>query len=185
ADAEKRAAAERAAARNNNNNNNNNSSNNAPPQPEKHAPAAVELSSGSSKIGSQGASQPPADVAPNLMVNNNNSAALPNLTRPAASSTPTNVAPVSHSDLEPAQVLKRVPPVYPAIARGRRLTGSVTVQGLVEPDGKITNLQVVSGLPVFKDAAFDAIKQFQFKPAKLNGQAIEQAIQIRFDFKPN
>ena len=180
ADAAKRAAAERAAARNNNNNN----SNNTPPQPEKHAPAAVELSSGSSKIGSQGASQPPADVAPVLMVNNNASA-LPNLTRPVAASTPTNVTTVSHSDLEPAQVVKRVAPVYPTIARGRRLTGSVTVQGLVEPDGKITNLQLVSGLPVFKDAAFDAIKQFQFKPARLNGQSIEQAIQIRFDFKPN
>jgi TonB family protein len=77
-----------------------------------------------------------------------------------------------------------VAPVYPAIAKARRLAGNVTVQALVEPDGKITNLQFVSGQPVFKDAAFDAMKQCQFKPARLNGQAIEQAIQIRFDFNP-
>ncbi|HVG92329.1 MAG TPA: energy transducer TonB, partial [Alphaproteobacteria bacterium] len=35
---------------------------------------------------------------------------------------------------------------------------------------------------VFHDAAFDAVSRYQFKPAKLNGQAIEQTTQIRLNF---
>jgi len=98
-----------------------------------------------------------------------------------ASSTP---AMMSQSELEPVQVLKRVAPIYPAIAKARRLSGTVTVQIVVGKDGKASNLQFISGPPVFRDAAFDAVKQWQFKPAKLNGQAIEQSEQIRMNFTP-
>jgi periplasmic protein TonB len=92
--------------------------------------------------------------------------------------------PANINGLEPAQVLKRVPPVYLEIAKARRLSGSATVQGLVGKDGKISNLQLTSGLPVFRESVFQAMQQCQFKPARLNGQPIEQSIQLRFDFKP-
>jgi TonB family protein len=121
-------------------------------------------------------------VTPLLTVGGGNTAgALGSLAKPSASSTPSMI---SQSELEPLSVLKRVTPVYPAIAKVRRLNGSVIVEGVVGKDGKITNLKFVSGPPVFHDAAFDAVKQWVFKPAKLNGQAIEQSTQIRVDFKP-
>lgn len=91
---------------------------------------------------------------------------------------------ISQSELEPVQVIKRVAPVYPAIAKVRRLSGTVTVQGTVGKDGKVTNLKLISGLPVFQDAAFEAVRQWQFKPAKLNGQLIEQTTQIEMKFSP-
>lgn len=81
-------------------------------------------------------------------------------------------------------VLKTIPPVYPAIARVRRLSGTVVVQVTVGKDGKVHNPQFISGQPVFRDAAFEAVKQWQFKPAMLNGQAVEQMTQIKMDFKP-
>ena len=108
------------------------------------------------------------------------SAALSNLTRPASLSAPA----VAQSELEPMKVLRTVQPIYPAIARVRRLSGSVIVQVTVGKDGKVHNPQFVSGQPVFRDAAFDAVKQWQFKPATLNGQPIDQATQIKMDFKP-
>jgi outer membrane biosynthesis protein TonB len=37
---------------------------------------------------------------------------------------------------------------------------------------------------VFRDAAFDAVKQWLFKPAMLNGQPIEQTTQIKVVFSP-
>jgi len=55
---------------------------------------------------------------------------------------------------------------------------------MVSKEGKATNLQFISGPPVFRDAAFDAVKQWQFRPARLNGQAIEQSEQIRVNFQP-
>jgi outer membrane biosynthesis protein TonB len=52
----------------------------------------------------------------------------------------------------------------------------------VGKDGKVSNPRFVSGPPVFRDAAFDAVSRYQFKPAKLNGQPIEQITQIRLNF---
>lgn len=153
------------------------------PADTKATPAAVELAGGQSKITAPAASQPgSSDVTPLLTVGGGNTAgALGSLAKPSASSTPSMI---SQSELEPLAVLKRVTPVYPAIAKVRRLSGSVTVEGVVGKDGKITNLKFVSGPPVFHDAAFEAVRQWVFKPAKLNGQPIEQSTQIRVDFKP-
>jgi TonB family protein len=121
-------------------------------------------------------------VTPLLSVGGGNTAgALGSLAKPSASSTPSMI---SQSELEPLAVLKRVTPVYPAIAKVRRLSGSVIVEGVVGKDGKISSLKFVSGPPVFHDAAFEAVRQWLFKPAKLNGQPIDQSTQIRVDFKP-
>jgi TonB family protein len=92
---------------------------------------------------------------------------------------------LAQSELVPVQVLKKVSPVYPTIAKQRRLTGILVVDALVDKSGKVTILNVVSGPPVFRDAAFDAIKQWQFKPALLNSQPIDQHTQIRLEFKPS
>jgi protein TonB len=81
-------------------------------------------------------------------------------------------------------VLKTVPPMYPPIARIRRLSGAVVIQITVGKDGKVRNPQFISGQPVFRDAAFDAVKQWKFKPAMLNGQPIDQSTQIKMDFRP-
>ena len=79
-------------------------------------------------------------------------------------------------------MLKKVAPVYPLVAKQSRLSGSVVVQGIVNKSGRITNLEQISGSPLFRDAAFAALKLWVFKPAKLNGQAIEQATTIRLFF---
>jgi TonB family protein len=149
-------------------------------------PAAVAIATGESKIDqpAAGGGQNPGDVAPNLSLGQGNTqgeiSAL--VAKPPTSSTPSMI---SQSDLEPAQVLKKVAPVYPAIARARRLSGTVTVEFTVGKDGKISNLKLTSGLPIFRDAAFDAIKQWVFKPAKLNGQNIDQTEQVKMAFNPS
>jgi protein TonB len=146
-------------------------------------PAAVAISGGESKINQTGG-QAPGDVAApvlNLGQGNTQGEISALVAKPAASSTPSMI---SQSDLEPAQVLKKVSPIYPAIARARRLSGTVTVEFTVGKDGKVSNLKLTNGLPIFRDAAFDAIKQWVFKPAKLNGQNIDQAEQVKMTFNP-
>jgi outer membrane biosynthesis protein TonB len=49
-------------------------------------------------------------------------------------------------------------------------------------DGKPHDPKFISGQPIFKDAAFKAVMGYLFKPARLNGQAIEQATTIRLNF---
>jgi protein TonB len=116
------------------------------------------------------------------VVSGNTGAPLTNLARPVGTSTPSAAA-IEQSQLEPLQLVRQGTPVYPPIAKARNITGTVVVQGTVGKDGKVSNLKLISGQPVFKDAAFDAVRQYQFKPAKLNGQPIEQVTQIRMVFK--
>jgi TonB family protein len=154
--------------------------------PEKRpTPETVALSAAApSKIGisspTDSAAAPESTPALNLS-GTSASGTLSALAKPAEASRP---AMLTQSNLEPVQVLKRVAPVYPAIAKQRRLSGVLVVQATVGKDGKISNLELVSGPPVFRDAAFEALKQWQFKPATLNGQAIDQSTQIKLAFNP-
>jgi periplasmic protein TonB len=159
--------------------------NNPPPaQPESRAAETVAIPGGPSRITSRAdAGQPSADATPAMVVAAAPApGALSALASSGASSKPSMLA---QSELEPIQVLKRVAPVYPAIAKQRRISGTVMVEGQVGKDGRISALQFLSGPPVFRDAAFEAVKQWQFRPAKLNGQPIEQNTKIQMDFRPN
>jgi protein TonB len=157
-----------------------NSSPTEKPVAEKPASIATFGGTGTSRITKQNIAAP--DVAPSFTADTaNSSAPLSSLTRPVASSAPSAAA-IEQSQLEPIQVLKTGPLIYPAIAKARNITGPAVVQVTVGKDGKPYNPQYVSGQPVFKDAAIQAVMGYQFKPAKLNGQAIEQSTRIRLNF---
>jgi len=148
---------------------------------EKPAPVATLGSTGTSRIARNSAQAAP-EVAPSFTADNaNTSTPLSSLARPVASSTPSAAA-IEQSQLEPLQVLRTGPLVYPAIAKARGITGAVVVQVTVGKDGKPSNPKFISGQPIFKDAAFQAVMGYQFKPARLNGQPIEQATTIRLNF---
>jgi TonB family protein len=152
------------------------------PVAEKPASVASFGSTGGSRIAKQNIVQAAPDVAPSFTADAaNSSAPLSSLARPVTSSTPSAAA-IEQSQLEPIQVLKTGPLVYPAIARARNITGPAIVQVTVGKDGKPYNPQYVSGQPVFKEAALQAVMGYQFKPAKLNGQPIEQSTRIRLNF---
>jgi TonB family protein len=148
---------------------------------EKPAPVATLGSTGTSRIAHNSAQAAP-EVAPSFTADSaNTSTPLSSLARPVASSTPSAAA-IEQSQLEPLQVLRTGPLVYPAIAKARGITGAVVVQVTVGKDGKPSNPKFISGQPIFKDAAFQAVMGYQFKAAKLNGQPIEQATTIRLNF---
>ena len=144
------------------------------------APTTVALASGPSKI-SAGTPQDQAPVAaPNFSVGG--SSEITSLARPVNSSTPAMLA---QSDLVNARAIRTAPAIYPGIAKARRISGTVVVRITVGKDGKVTNPKFISGPAIFEDAAFDAVKQWVFKPATLNGQPIEQDTEIRVNFHPN
>jgi protein TonB len=157
-------------------------------QPEKPVPAEKPAtvstlgSTGNSKIARQNSAPAAPELAPSFTADSGNtSAPLSSLTRPVASSTPSAAA-IEQSQLEPLQVVKTGPLVYPAIAKARGITGPAVVQVTVGKDGKPFNPKFISGQPIFKDAAFQAVMGYQFKPARLNGQPIEQSTTIRLNF---
>lgn len=147
------------------------------------SPATVAVTGGSSRISTAAAQQQQTTeaVSSNLAVGGGSSSALSSLARPTSSATPAMMA---QSELVPVQLLHSVPAVYPAIAKARRLSGTAVVRVSVGKDGKVSNPRFVSGPPVFKDAAFEAVTQWRYKPATLNGQPVEQEQEIKINFKP-
>lgn len=81
-----------------------------------------------------------------------------------------------------AQILNRVQPIYPPLARQARIDGVVQLHGVISREGRIVSLRVISGHPLLTKAALDAVSQWTYKPTYLNGQPIEveAPIEVRF-----
>ena len=81
-----------------------------------------------------------------------------------------------------AKLVKRVMPVYPPLARQARISGTVRLEGIISRDGRVINLQVISGHPLLINAAVDAVRQWIYRPTLLNGEAVEVIAPIEVHF---
>jgi protein TonB len=70
-------------------------------------------------------------------------------------------------------LIHRVEPTYPTLARSARVQGDVVLSAVIDTNGQIQNLQLVSGHPMLVPAAISAVKQWRYKPYLLNGQPVE------------
>lgn len=64
-------------------------------------------------------------------------------------------------------------PVYPKDAKEAHITGAVVLSGVVDTHGKVTELNVVNGPEMLRQAAIDAVSQWTYKPYLLNGKPVE------------
>jgi protein TonB len=76
-------------------------------------------------------------------------------------------------DVQSAKLIKQVVPAYPQTARQIRVSGTVHLLGIIAKDGTIQRLQVLSGHPLLRQAALDAVSQWIYRPTILNGQPVE------------
>src|SRR3954467_15453029 len=70
-------------------------------------------------------------------------------------------------------LIQKVEPPYPSLARAARVQGEVVLSALIDANGQITNLQLVSGHPMLVPSAIAAVKQWRYKPYLLNGAPVE------------
>lgn len=80
-------------------------------------------------------------------------------------------------------LMNRVEPTYPPVAREARIHGEVVLAAIIDKDGNIENLQLVSGHPMLAPAAINAVKQWRYKPYLLNGQPVEVETTITVNFE--
>ena len=87
-----------------------------------------------------------------------------------------------------AQNLKRVkyvPPEFPAKALSQRVSGSVTIEYIVDTNGDPRDVRVVEATPpgVFDHAAITAVKHWHYEPVVANGVPVEVPVRtaIRFE----
>lgn len=70
-------------------------------------------------------------------------------------------------------LIHKVEPPYPTIARAARIQGNVVLKAIIDREGVIQDLQLVSGHPMLVPAAIHAVKQWHYRPFLLNGQPVE------------
>ena len=86
------------------------------------------------------------------------------------------------STLQAANLIKKVVPVYPVLAKSAGVEGVVRFTALIGKDGKIRNLKLISGPSPLVDAASDAVKRWVYRPTLLNGQPLEVITDINVNF---
>ncbi len=86
---------------------------------------------------------------------------------------------------EPPRPLARLNPVYPPRARMRRTQGEVVVEFVVNPDGTVRNIQVISSQPgdTFTDAAVRSIQRWRFAPGTKEGLAVPTRVRQKVTFR--
>jgi protein TonB len=91
-------------------------------------------------------------------------------------------APVS-SGVMAGLLLRKITPDYPAIARASRIEGTVVLEATISKSGEIVNLRVLSGPAMLRQAALNAVAQWQYRPYTLNGQPVEVETTVNVVFK--
>jgi TonB family protein len=79
-------------------------------------------------------------------------------------------------------LISQVPPVYPPDAKSARIQGVVRLSAVIDRQGHIASLEVVSGHPMLIMAALDSVKQWVYRPTLLNGQPVEVQTMIDINF---
>jgi len=85
-------------------------------------------------------------------------------------------------NVQQAKLLVKVQPVYPPEAKAQRIQGLVQLEATLGKDGKVENLQVLSGDPMLAAAALDAVRQWQYQTTLLNGDPVEVVTDIQVSF---
>ena len=86
----------------------------------------------------------------------------------------------SPSMLQQPVLMHRVDPVY----RNIPLQGAnaVRMEGTIDENGRVRDLRVVSGPMLLQKPAMDAVRQWEYRPARLNGKniSVPATIEVRF-----
>jgi TonB family protein len=75
------------------------------------------------------------------------------------------------------KIVSRVVPVYPELANKMQIRGTVKVEVVVAPNGKVKFTQVMGGSPLLAKAAVDAIEKWKWGPAP---QETKEIIELNF-----
>lgn len=76
-------------------------------------------------------------------------------------------------NVQSAAILRKVDPIYPAIAKTAHVSGTVMLHAIIAKDGSIQELTYVSGPALLMKAAMDAVHEWRYKPTMLNGDPVE------------
>jgi TonB family protein len=116
-----------------------------------------------------------------LPLNGRNYMALTQIT-PGAAQTQHGKFTISHGAAA-GLILQQADPMYPPLARSARIQGTVVLGVLINSDGTVGNVSVISGHPMLTASAINAVRQWRYRPHYVNGQPTELNTQITINFE--
>lgn len=114
--------------------------------------------------------------------------ALPSMAPPTVSTTDFPPPPPGVSrirvggNVQAENLVTKVQPIYPPLAKQARIQGTVRYNALIGRDGTVQSLQLVSGHPLLVTPSSDAVQQWVYRPTLLNGEPAEVVTVIDINF---
>ena len=157
------------------------------PEPELKKPTLGEVHLAAPTLNRADAAQDDRAIAPTISAGNlsANSAgfasglAAVNGKQPAVPEVPLPVG----GDVQPATLISRVSPVYPMLAKNQHVAGDVVIDALIDANGRVTTMKVISGPTLLYRAAKDALHQWKYQPASLNGKPVAMHLKVTLQFR--
>ncbi len=121
--------------------------------------------------------------APSIDVNETSSAAAPlSSLGSSRSAGPAAPLPVG-GEVKSAKLIKSVAPAYPDMAKTQHVSGNVQIDALIDAQGNVSSMNVLSGPALLRRAAIDALKQWKYEPAQLDGKPTPMHLTVTLQFR--
>jgi len=171
-----------------------NGTNSGGPAPNAAAPnvpvlGAAEKKSDGPAASAESASAPPEETAaePAVKKSSSREKAAEKRAKTQAKEQPSVAEAASgEGPLVAAKLLKTASPVYPPDAMRNYITGDVKAEVVVKASGRVGEVKVISGPQALREAAVEALRQYEYAPATQGGKAVEsKAVEVvKFWFNP-
>jgi protein TonB len=80
-------------------------------------------------------------------------------------------------------LLVKVEPSYPHVARRAGLGGRVTLRAVIAEDGSVESVEVFASTnSLFDNAAIEAVRQWRYRPALMNGRPVRVYFSVVVSF---
>lgn len=86
-------------------------------------------------------------------------------------------------DVKEPRLISSVLPIYPIGARQAGVVGDVVVNTTIDKNGSVVGMKVLSGPPMLRQAALDALRRWHYEPSRLNGQPVAVEMQVTIKFR--
>jgi TonB family protein len=86
-------------------------------------------------------------------------------------------------DVKQAKLISAPPPAYPTLAKNQHVSGNVLVDALIDANGRVTTMKIVSGPTLLHQAAMDALKQWKYQAATLDGKPVPMHLTVTIQFR--
>jgi protein TonB len=78
--------------------------------------------------------------------------------------------------------IQKTAPEYPLVARQLKVVGAVSLEAVVTAEGAVESVRILSGNPILKKPALEALRRWKFRPFAENGKPAAAVVTVSFEF---